>query len=345
MMSEPLIEVVRGPLVESLHRGAVAVVDATGQAVAHVGDPRYLTYVRSSAKPWQAVSVVESGAAEAFGFTAQELAVMAGSHNGEPHQTATVLRILGKIGLPEEALECGIHEPLDRETRLQLWAEGQPARAIHNNCSGKHAAMLALAVHSGLPTQRYYVPEHPIQQRILAVVSDLAGLAPAEVLIGVDGCGVPVFGMRLSAAALAFARLVDPPCSWPAARRMACRRVTDAMLAHPDMVAGRRRICTDLMRVGSGRLVAKSGAEGFYAVGIQVGALPGWSAGLGVAIKIEDGNRARARDPVVIETLQQLGLLGPAELTALEAYGAGPIRNHRGETVGQLRPCFSLTHT
>jgi L-asparaginase II len=342
MTSEPLIEVTRGPLVESLHRGAVAVVDANGQLVAHVGDPRFLTFVRSSAKPWQAVPVVESGAADRFGFTAEELAVMAGSHNGEPRQTATVLRSLDKIGLQEEALHCGVREPFDRETRLQLRAKGQPATAVYNNCSGKHASMLALAVHCGYPTQRYYAPDHPVQRQILNVVSDLAGLVPADVVIGVDGCGVPVFGMPLFGAALAFARLVDPPSNWPAARQMACRRVANAMLAHPDMVAGRQRICTDLMRSGSGRLVAKSGAEGFYAVGIRAGALPGLSVGLGVAIKIEDGNMARARDPVVIETLQQLGLLDSTALRALETYRVGPIRNYRGEVVGQLRACFSL---
>jgi L-asparaginase II len=338
MMCEPVMEVTRGPLVESLHRGAIAVVDATGRLRARVGDPHWVTFMRSSAKPLQVVPLLERGVADRFGFRPEELAVMAGSHNGEPHQTAAVLSSLAKIGLDEGALQCGVHEPFDRETRLYLRASGRAASAIHNNCSGKHTAMLALAVAQGAAVDGYTHPDHPVQQAIREAVADLAGVPPGELAVGVDGCGVPVFGLPLAAAALAFARLVDPPATWPAARQQACRRIVQAMQSHPEMVAGRGRLCTYLIRAGNGTLVAKSGAEGFYAVGAKVGG----SAGLGVAIKIEDGNRERARDPVVLETLRQLGLLDPDASPALQRYRGGPIRNHRGDVVGHLRPCFRL---
>ncbi len=338
---ETLVEVTRGPLVESRHLGALAVMDAEGKLLYSCGDPDLTTYLRSSAKPMQSVALVESGAADAFGLSDRELAVVSSSHNGEEMHTACVSGILLRLGLSPQDLACGLHAPYHQPTARLLEAAGEPFTALHNNCSGKHTGMLALARHLGASTDGYFRPEHPVQQRILATVSALAGLPAAKVTIGVDGCGVPVFGMPLRNAAWAFARLADPrdlAPSWAAA----ARRVVKAMQTYPEMVGGTDRWDTDLMRQTRPRLFAKGGAEGFYALGIlpQAG---GTARGLGLALKIADGDLARRARPVAVaEVLRQLGVLTGEDLAALAKWRFGEARNHRGEVVGQVRPGFAL---
>jgi L-asparaginase II len=327
----PLVEVTRGGRVESEHRGAVAVVDALGNLIAHAGDVELVSYLRSSAKPFQLLPLVESGAADRFGFTPAELAVIAGSHSGEPRHVAAVQSILNKLGLRENALQCGIHVPFNASTAKTLRAEGREPSILHNNCSGKHAGMLAQAVDRGLRTHDYLDPQHPVQIAIRQRFAELAGITFDEVGVGVDGCSAPCFAMPLRAAALAFARLAE-------GRTDGLRRVARAMLDRPEMVAGEGRIDTDLMRAVPQRLVSKGGAEGYHGMGLIQPDGSAW----GIAIKIADGDGKRGGHPVIIETLRQLGALDDAALAQLQSYHTWPVTNHRGLEVGAVRANFKL---
>ncbi len=331
----PLIQVMRGSRLEAVYRGAVAVVDAHGRLAASLGDAGLTTWLRSSAKPFQLLPLVESGAADRFGFSDRELAVMAASHNGEEFHVQTVLDILGRIGLDASALQCGAHPPLYTPAARALENAGQQPSALHNNCSGKHSGMLAQCVDRRLPIADYLSPQHPIQVTIKQALAELADVPPDSIDVAVDGCSVPTFALPLQRAALAFARLADPSgLSEP--RRSALRRIAAAMMAFPEMVGGTRRLDTDVMRAGKGRIVVKGGAEGYYGIGLLQ------SPGLGVALKMEDGSEGRGRNAVVVEALRQLGALDAQALAALEHYAAGPTQNHRKLIVGEVRPCFQL---
>ncbi len=334
-MNEPLVEVTRGGRVESIHFGAVAVVDASGRLVAHVGDPDRIAYLRSTAKPFQLLPLVEAGGADRFGFAERELAVMAASHSGEPRHVQTVQAILDKIGLGENALQCGAHWPLSEASARALRETGREPTPIYNNCSGKHAGMLAQCIQQGLSTHDYLDPSHPVQGAILQTLAELSGLAPGAIDVAIDGCSAPCFGMPLRACALAFARLADP-AALPEARRRAALRIVGAMTAYPEMVGGEGRLDTDLMRAARGRVASKGGAEGY-----QGAALP--SRGLGIAIKIADGNGQRGCGPVVVETLRQLGALDDAALDQLRGHHGSVVKNHRGLEVGEVKPAFKLT--
>jgi L-asparaginase II len=337
----PLVEVRRGGIVESRHRGHVAAVDGDGKLVARLGEPETVTYLRSSAKPHQAVPLLTSGAADHFGFDAAELAVACGSHSGQDIHAETVARMLGKIGLDESFLRCGVHEPFDRRTAERLRESGESPGILRNNCSGKHTGMLALALRLGAPPETYDDPEHPVQQAILRAVAQFSDVLEGDIARGTDGCGVPVFGMPVRAMALMYARLVAPPAGFEAPAREACRRLAAAMGSHPEMVGGTvERFDTEVMRATGGRVVSKVGAEGVYTAGV----LPceGWPRGLGLAFKVEDGEDRRARPTVAIEALRQLGVLDENAQKSLAPYASFPIRNHRGDLVGEIRPSFEL---
>lgn len=331
-MSKVLVEVRRGSMVESIHRGDVAVVGSDGRVIASVGDPRKVTFWRSSAKPVQLLPLIESGGVERFGFTDAEIAVMCASHSGEDIHLAAVRSILSKIGLTERDLACGSHLPLHEPSAHRMLAAGQSAGEVHCNCSGKHSGMLALAVLTGAPTGGYWRPEHPIQQRILNVIAEMTGMDPQAIQLGVDGCGVPVHGLPLYNMALAYARLATGD-GLAAPRRAAAKRIVRAMQAHPEMVAGTGRICSAILAAGQALLVAKGGAEAVYCVG---------HAGqrFGIAVKIEDGN-SRAVGPCVLEVLRQMGHLPDSPLLA--PFVRPEVLNHRGERVGELIPTFTLS--
>jgi L-asparaginase II len=341
-MSGVLLEMTRGPLVENRFRGSVAVVDGTGRLLLAAGDPEMVTYWRSAAKPIQAMELVRSGAADRFGYTSEHLAIFSASHNGEPVHTNLVADALQRAGLSQANLQCGIHPPFDRETAEQTPEPGP----IHNNCSGKHTGMLALASHLGLSLDDYLDPASPLQQRILATVAAAVGVEPASIAIGVDGCGVPVFGLPLTRMALAYGRLADPE-RMPSDLVEPARRFREAMRAHPYLVAGRKRICTALMSTLP--VLAKSGADGVYSVGLLSEAVErsavlrglGAQGGVGIALKMESG-AAKERDLVIVGVLDQLGLLGEAEREALRTWRPSSIRNHAGKTVGEVRLSFTL---
>ena len=334
-----LVEVTRGRLVESRHRGHLAAVDADGRLVAFLGDPGLVTFARSACKPQQAVPLLASGAAEAFGLTDAEVAVACASHNGEPIHTEAALSVLRKAGLAEQDLECGPQAPYGERAAKALRGRGEEPRAVHNNCSGKHAGMLALAVHLGAPTGDYFRPENPVQREVLRSIVRFTGVPAAEIGVGTDGCGLPTFALPLRAMALMQARLVAPPREWDAGVRDACRRITASVRAHPEMVGDDGELDTELMRRAP--LVSKVGAEGVYTAGV----LPSerWPLGLGLAFKIEDGDRgARARSPAAVEALRQLGVLGKREVEALAGFASADVKNRRGDVVGCVRSNFKL---
>ncbi len=269
-MTVPQVQVARGPMVECVHQLAIAVCDSRGGLIASAGDPHYVTFMRSSAKPLQALALVETGAAAHFGLTPDEIAQTCASHSGEDIHVRTVRSILAKAGVPEAALHCGVHAPVDRAAARALTAAGLQPTEVHCNCSGKHSGMLATAAHMGWPLDGYWRTEHPLQQLILQNVGAMAGIDPDRIIIGVDGCGVPVHGMPLSAMATAFARLADPSGLSPE-RASAVRAIVSAMQAHPPNVAGHGRFTTAVMEKARPDIVAKSGAEAVHCLG-----LPNW---------------------------------------------------------------------
>lgn len=333
----PMVEVRRGGIAESLHHGAIAVVDSTGHLLASVGDPDCVTFIRSAGKPAQILPLLSSGAVERFGFEQRHLAVMMGSHGGEPFHLETVSEILARIGLDESALKCGTHEPLHRPTAIALRASGLEPTVLHNNCSGKHAGLLSLAVHRGEPVDSYLNPSEPLQADIRGVIERLAGIARGGVRTALDGCSAPTFAMSLRAAALLYARLISPHDEVDD-HAAAIGRALAAMRACPEMVGGTDRLESELMRVGRHRLIAKIGAEGLFAVGFER-----QGKGVGIALKIADGDMKRARDCATLECLRQLDLLTPDLLDELSSRFCSKILTHNGRAVGDLEPCFRLS--
>jgi L-asparaginase II len=337
-----LVEVTRGSIVESVQYGTVAVADADGNLVAWTGNPGMVTYYRSACKPIQAIPLVESGGADHFGLTDTEIAVTCGSHGGEDIHVEAVLSILDKIGVGPDALACGAHLPLEREAARELQSQGQAPSALHNNCSGKHSGMLALAKFHGWPIGGYETPRHPVQELLLQTIADFAGLPPNEIAIGVDGCGVCTFGLPVQNMAVSFARLARAGY-WPEPRRAAILRVQRAMTTHPEMVGYRRNnLDTDVMRAGSGSLLSKGGAEGVYCAA-RVSS-NGEQPALGLALKILDGDLGgRARRPAAAEALRQAGFLDEHALDKLEPYLTEEVRNRPGDVVGAVHPAFTLS--
>ena len=316
-----------------MHRVAVAVVDRGGRLRYRAGTAELATYFRSAAKPLQTLPLVESGGADELRLTDEELAVTCGSHAGETVHLRAVRGILSKAGLDESALRCGAHPPADSESAAALIREGHEPAPIHNNCSGKHAGMLAACRHRGWPVESYLEPEHPLQREIAAIVAACCGVTSGVLPAGIDGCGVPTFYGTLGQVARAFAALADPR-GCPDHRAAAIGRITGAMRTHPQMIGGRGRLATEVQARLGDRLVCKGGAEALFGIGLVA---DGW----GVGIKIEDGN-ARAMGPAVVETLLQLGTIGRREAEDLAFLHHPPVRNRHGWDVGELRPSFRL---
>jgi L-asparaginase II len=323
------VEQRRGGVTETVHRVHVAVVDADGALVARAGDQDFVTFWRSAAKPFQALPLVADGAADRFGVTTAELALCCASHSSEPSQVDQVKAFLQRIGCGEGDLRCGPHTPLADHVAKDYQARGVRLTPAHSNCSGKHTGMLALARHHGWPTDDYYRLAHPVQQRCLEAVSKWTGVTVDRIGTGVDGCGVVCFSLPLRGMALAYARLGTREegrgrSSDPSRVSRPSSRIVEAMLRHPELIAGERRPCTEMMRAHPGRVITKVGAEGVYSA-LLVGER------LGVALKIEDGH-GHAAALAMAAVLEQLGLRPQPE--ALREH---PNFNTRGERVGELR--------
>ena len=304
------IESHRGSVLESRHRVHVAVVDASGKLVAQAGDSAYRTFWRSAAKPFQALPLVEDGVVQRFGLTRQDLALACASHSSEPGQVALVREFLQRAQCSERDLMCGPHRPLSDAVAKDYETRGVRLTAVYSNCSGKHTGMLALARHHGWPTEFYARIEHPVQRRCLKAISDYTDVPANDIGVAVDGCGVACFALPLRAMALAYTRLEGP--------------ILEAMMLHPELIAGEGRPCTEMMRAHPGRVVAKVGAEGVYSAALL-------REGLGVTLKVEDGHSV-ASALAIAAVLEELGLK-PQPASLLKK----PITNSRSETVGEMR--------
>ena len=324
-----VVEVLRGDVVEARHTVHVAVADAHGRVVARAGNGNGLTYYRSAAKPFQALPLVEEGVVRRFGISLPELALCCASHEGEPEHVATARSILSKIGVDEALIRCGSQLPFGANASQELLMLGGQAMPIHNNCSGKHAGMLALAVGMGWNPVDYHLPGHPVQDRMLREILRWTGLGETEVATGVDGCGVVCFAVPLFQIARSFARF-----SVAAADNEGPAEIVRAMTTHPFMVGGTGRACTQVMEAAAGKAFVKLGAEGTY-----IGGIP--ASGLGFAIKVEDGGR-RAVEVALVKVLEELGVLTEAAVTAISHHGNPIVYNTRGEAVGEIRPAFHL---
>ncbi len=324
----PYVYVTRGALVESIHHVIACAVDARGEVVLARGDIDVPVYLRSAAKPFIAACVVASGAAERYGFDAREIALIAASHNGEPEHAATAAGMLAKIGLDVGALQCGAHAPSYEPAAKALAANGEAPTALHNNCSGKHAGILALCTHLGLDPQTYLAADHPAQQTILAFCARLTGDDPEKLPLAVDGCGIPVFATSMRRAAHAFARFAAPGDARDADAR-AIGIVRSAMAAEPFYVGGTGRFDSALPVATQGRILGKAGAEGVHG-----DALVG--AGLGLALKIVDGTR-RAVPPATIAFLDELGALEAGARATLAPFATPDVTSVTGRIVGTIR--------
>lgn len=322
----PLLHVLRGGLLESVHRGAIVVAEGDQLTLVR-GDPAWVVFYRSTSKPLQALVGLTSGAADAFGFTPEELALAAGSHSTRPEHVATARGMLDKAGIPESALQCGGHFAFDAEERKRQQAETDTPCPIWSNCSGKHALMLATAKHLGLPLETYLDPAHPVQVEIRRHIALLGGIAAAEVGVGTDGCSAPAFAVPLAAMARSLARF-GAPDPLPSELADAARRIGAAMQAHPFMIGGPGRFDTDLMESSAACLLAKAGAEGVHGTVAP-------ERGLGLVVKAEDGSD-RGYRLVVLTLLARLGLLSAEETEGLQLRHCDPVvRSIRGQEVGR----------
>lgn len=340
---EPVIELIRGDVVESRHYGALAAVDSSGRLVASLGDPQLVTFLRSTAKPFQALPFVAAGGLAHFGLSNKQLALICASHGGTDEHVAVVASIQEKVGVSEADLQCGTHASYHKATAEAMLKRGEQPTPNRHNCSGKHTGMLAFAHMQGWPLDSYLELDHGVQRAILQTFAEMCELPLEEVHLGTDGCSSPNFAVPLYNAAWAWARLMDAS-RLHETRGVASRQITDAMTSHPGMVGGDGEFDTELMRAARGLIVSKAGAEGYQGIGLRTGALGPDSPALGITFKVSDGDGYhRARSAFVLETLRQLGALSEAELEKLSAFGPrGEILNWRKLVVGEMRPVFQL---
>ncbi len=333
MANPVLVEVTRGPLVESRHAGAIAVVDADGRLAIALGDVAAPIFPRSAVKAIQALPLIESGAADAYGFGNAEIALAASSHNGEPRHVETARAMLTAAGRTPADLECGTHMPMSAVAERALVRMGREPGPEHNNCSGKHAGFVCTACHLGLDPRGYVGPDHAVQREVTAALSALTGTPLEAHNRGIDGCSIPAYAIPLERLAHGFARMAAG-VGLPPVRAAAAKRILDACMAEPFMVAGSGRLCSEIMPLFPGRLMAKVGAEGVYCA-----ALP--DLGLGVAIKIDDGATRAAEVAMVAVAAALLSSEGDAP-PELEALRAPALRNRRDIVVGAVRPAAAL---
>ena len=327
----PLSEVTRGGVVESVHAGAVAVVDRTGRVLHAAGDPYVLTFTRSALKPLQALPFTAGDGVARFGYSQAQVALMCASHSGEPRHVDAVADMLVRAGRSAADLQCGTHAPGFYEARGEV-PPPPPYSTLQHNCSGKHSAMLAYCVQCGHAAADYLAYDHPLQQAIRRAVSSFTGVVESRLVAGIDGCSAPNYAVPLASLACAFARLAGAEVDVDYGT--APRTLANAMIAHPEMVSGERRSDLALMQAGRGDWVTKIGAEGVQAIGIR-------SQGIGIAIKVADGQK-RGLYPAIVAVLDALGLLDAAARAALAPWARRPVRNYRGIETGEVRPVVAL---
>lgn len=328
MANPVLVEVTRGNRVESVHRGMAVVVDGAGRVVFSLGDIDAPVFPRSACKAMQALPLVESGAADAYGFGAKELALASSSHSGEPEHVALAAAMLKAAGRDETALECGAHWSFEQPVLIQQARTLDRPTALHNNCSGKHAGFVCACCHTGRDPEGYVGYDHPLQAEIREVMTELTGTPLDRDNCGIDGCSIPTYAVPLKSLAHGFARMVTGE-GLGAERAKASRRIMDACMAEPFYVAGTKRSCTRLMQAAPGRIFAKTGAEGVFCAAIP-------EQGLAIALKCEDG-AARAADSMVAGILARFFADDGEVHARLMALANHTMRNWNGIEVGEVR--------
>lgn len=347
---QPLLELTRGSLIESRHFGSIAVVDSSGTLLHSYGDPYTVAFLRSSAKPFQCLPFVEQGGVEHFGFNESELAISCASHETSQLHLDVVHSLQLKVGLDENQLQCGPHLPGDSKKLREVIQQNIKPTANFNNCSGKHTMMLAFAKMRDLPLENYLDINHPIQQDILQTLSDMCGIEKEDIQLGVDGCSAINFAMPLYNAALGMARFCYPK-DLAESRATACNKIISAVLTHSEMISNYGEFDCELMKASNNKVVTKKGAEGFQIIGVMPGVIN--EKGIGIAFKVEDGDRSgmndylesssRVRPAVTLEILRQLNVLNDSELRSLSNFGPGKIlKNYAGLITGTSKPVFEL---
>jgi len=340
---EAMVEVTRGALLESIHFGALSIVESTGNVLGSIGDLNEVLYLRSSSKPFQTIPMVEMGGVEKYGLTEKELAITCASHHGTDDHVATLKSMHRKLGVSVDDLQCGVHPPVDKETYAAMFLRGEEPNAYRHNCSGKHTGMLTQLLLQNLDFENYVNLEHPLQKKIIQTFAEMVDMPVDEVVIGIDGCSVPVFGVPLWKAAYGYSRLCDPK-DLDEKRQAACKKITTAITHFPTMISGPHNgLDTALMKAAAGKIISKGGADGYQAIGILPDARYQGSPGVGITFKITDGDAAgRARGVVSVEVLKMLGIFDEAAIEQVADYGARSIYNVRNFEVGQIKPCFTL---
>ncbi|MFN4971922.1 MAG: asparaginase [Bacteroidota bacterium] len=328
-----LVEVYRGGVLESFHRGVVCIVDAEGEILFSAGNSHQLCYPRSAMKFLQVLPLIMSGGMERFGLTLEEIAIMCGSHNAEPEHLRVVRSILHKIQCTEADLECGAQYPTSKKHADELLCSGTPPSAIHNNCSGKHAGMLAWCRLMNVPTKQYIHPTHPLQQRILELCELMYGYSRTDMHKALDGCSAPIFSIPVYNQAWAYARLVGGKMADEHINK-ACSVVVKAVSEYPFMVAGTKRYCTDMMKVTAPQIIGKTGAEGVFCMSFT-------ERNWGVCIKIDDG-KMQPQYNVAQALIESCGFFSAEMLTGLSSYATYPVHNFNKLVTGEVRVAPSL---
>lgn len=331
-MSEILLHYTRAGKVESMHRGDIVAVNTAGKIIDSIGDPQHKMFWRSAAKPFQVLPFVRQGGLGRYGITGEELALFVSSHSGERRHVELVEQVLHKVQLTVAALDCGPAKPMSGKVAKLLMENKQKPEPVHNACSGKHSGMLALCQLLGVDIEGYTKPVHEAQKQMHQAVAKSAKVAPEELEIGIDGCGVPVFYLPLYHMSLAYARLAKPEAGQWGEDEEAIREIRQAMVTYPQIVAGSGRIDTVISELTKGRILAKVGAESVYCLA----SIP---EGIGITFKIEDGGY-RAINPVVIGILKRLELITKAEYEALNEKFPPVLKNHRGDVIGTVETLF-----
>lgn len=328
----PLVEEYRGGLLENVHFGAISIVDERGKILYGVGDPERMTYLRSAAKAFQAMPAIKRGVQDAFGLSDRETALFMASHRGESYHIDSLEAILHKAGIEEESLHCGSTYPLNEEAKAARYRAGDEKRKIFHNCSGKHSGMIAVCRLEGWDEASYYEPEHPLQKEIIQTVSELTGLAPEDIPLGIDGCGLPVFALPLDKIAWSYLKLACPDLIEDAPTSEAAARMGRLANDNPEMIADRHFVCTELLK--DDNLFAKGGAKGVYAIGLR-------KERLGIALKVSDGSEQVW--PCIIATiLEKIGYDNSDTIDRLYKLVPNEIVNDAGEQVGERRAVFEM---
>ncbi len=324
-----LVKHYRGEVLESYHRAAICIVNEAGESIYELGDVSQVCYPRSALKYFQHIPLLVSGAFDAMGYTSEELALMCGSHNGEPAHVITAISILAKAGSGIRDLGCGPQSPVVRKDYLALLRSNMEPTAIHNNCSGKHGGFLAYCRHHKLSTEDYLSPDHPLQREIKKITAMFYEIPESELQTGVDGCSAPIFAMPIRNQAIAYKNLLCPEKFGDEKLTQACKRIIEAVTTYPFMLAGSKRYCSDLHAVTQGRVIGKTGADGVYSLAIPA---KKW----GICIKVDDG-RMGPQYNIAQKLLQALGLINTDEAKALEHYlvqkNVNFAGNYTGDTV------------